>query len=906
MTAPPPGEATPPEFQGVGPGVIPAKVGPPAFRLDTVHRPRLLDRLDASEARVVLVSAPAGAGKSVLALEWLRQHAAPVAWLSLDPLDSDPARFLAHLLAALTSGSPPLLPPDEAASIHRSGPGTPWAGPLLARLAGMGGESVVVLDDVHTLDAGPVLDFVDALLTGLRSGPRIVLLTRADPPIALGHLRLSGDLLELRQEDLRFTLDEVTEFFRRSLPFDLDRALVHRLEARTEGWAAGLRLTALALARAEDPAAAAEEFLEARDLIVEYLMEEAVGRQPEEIRDFLMDTAILPRFNRAACVRVTGDPRAGDRLAEVEDANLFLVALDRTGGWYRYHHLFGELLELRLAQEDPERLEALRLRASRWFEEEGDLQEALAQAARMQDRGRLLELLDRHGYDILARSEFAAYARWLPHLADPLTCGAPMFLASLAWFRAQTERSPDLAGLLEALDQALENPPPGYPRDRLREASMHRAVLRSFVLRVTDRFDASLESGRAALAELPADATRMRGILRFNMGAVYLRMADMEAAREHLAAAYEDCLGNRVPYLVLASLGHLGSITAQTTGLEAARRELEAAVSFAEDEGLDAVPAFGIVLYQLAHVHYLADALDPARTHLERALRITTGERENDIHANVLIHLAGVEGAAGRGDRADELLRRGTALALQNNVKPFATTLDVERARLAERLNGRLQPLEAAPASAEPALSWSSLREAEARFQLEQCLKLGHLDDADRLAQLLERESVPRRRGVALTLARLARAVTAPEAAERRRRAADGLRLAAARGYVRPVLDGGPAIHALLRASVDYPDLDGPAREFVRHRLLPRLPVAPLASQPLTGLPGEEEVTSREREILLQLSRGLTNDAIARELFVSVNTVKTHLKHIYAKLGASNRTEAVEIGRRQGVVPEGD
>lgn len=888
------------------PPVIPAKIGPPAVRLDTVPRPRLVERLEASDARVTLVSAPAGAGKSVLALEWLRGSGRPSAWLSLDALDSGPPRFVAHLLEALTGGDPPILPPGRDASVRQSVGTGSWAAKLLSLLAEVDPDSVVVLDDVQTLAAGPVTDFLEELLTGFPSGPRVMVLTRTDPPIRLGRLRLSGDLLEIRQNDLRFTEEEAAELFRRSLPFELDRALVRRLEDRTEGWAAGLRLTALALERADDPGATAEAFLEARELIVEYLLEEVLGSQPAELQQFLMDTAVLPRFNREACEHITGDPRASDRLDEVEEANLFLIAHRRRGGWYRYHHLFRELLTLRLAARDPHRMESLRLRASRWFEEEGDLQEALAQASAMESRERLVEILDRHGYDILARSEFAAYSRWLPHLPDPLACGSPMFLASLAWFRAQTERSPDLGKLLTALDGALAEPPPDYPPDRLQEARMHRAVLESFVLRVTDRFDEALASGYAALKQLPAAASRIRGILHFNLGAVYLRMADMAEAWEHLAAAYEDCLGNRVPYLVLASRGHLGAITAQTTGLEAARGELEAAVTFVRDEGLDGVPAFGIVLYQLAHVHYLADRLNPARAHLERALEITTGERETDIHANVLIQLARVESAAGNGERAEEAMRRGSALALQYNVKPFATTLEVERARLVERRDGHLRPPEAAPASAESTLRWSSLREAETRFALEQCLKLGRLEDADRLARVLEQESAPRGRGVALAVARIARAVAERSAADRQRRVADGLSLAATRGYVRPLLDLGPRVHGLLRASVDYPVLDGLARDFVRTELVPRLPVSPPWAQALADRPGDEEITSREREILLQLSRGLTNEAIARELFVSVNTVKTHLKHVYAKLGASNRTEAVEIGRRYGVVPKAD
>lgn len=882
------------------PGVS-AKVGPPRIRLDMVPRPRLVDRLESSPARCVLISAPAGSGKSVVALEWLQRSGGPVAWLSLDRMDTSPDRFVPHFLAALTSGE--VLSAGEASAILKGLQTGSWTQELLRRIGMTPRSGIVVLDDVHTLEPGPVMGFLASLLTDLDAGPKVVLLSRTDPPIPIGRLRLSGELLEIRQDDLRFTGAEVSELFRRSLGVDLDPDMVRRLEARTEGWAAGLRLTALALRRAPDPMAAAEEMVAARDLILEYLMEEAVAGQPADLQRFLLDTSILTRFTADTCVQVTGDRHAVALLQQVEDENLFLISMDRESTWYRYHHLFGELLRQRLDELNPDRRPVLHRRASRWYEEQGDIQEALRHAAQVDDPGRLVELLDRHGYDILARSEFAGYARWLPFLSEPLAHRSPMFLVSLAWFRAQTERQPALGPLLSALDEALERPPPDYPPPRLEEARLHRSVLESFVLRVTDRFRQAIDVGESLLAELSADETRIRGIVRFNLGAVHLRLADMAAARRHLSAAYDDCLHNGLPYLVLASRGHLGAVAAQTTGLAVARSELEATVAYAEAEGLAGIPAFGIVLYQLAQVRYLADDLGPARELLERALEITAGERETDIHANVLIHLARVSAALDDLDAAEESLRRGAALVLTHNVKPFATTMDVERARLTERSDGHLQRPEEAPPSAEPFDGWSTLREAEAVFRLEQSLKLGIESEVRRLADLLERKSAPRGRGVALTLARVAHAVSAGDTRTRRQMATKALSMAASRGYVRPLLDGGPSVHALIRTSLEYPELPSHVRSFVRSELLPRILDGPTGGSPTSDA---TEITPRERDVLLHLARGLTNAELSRALFVSGNTVKTHLKHIYAKLGASNRTEAVKLARSRGLLPSED
>lgn len=885
-----------------GRGIIPSKVRLPTARLDVVPRPRLLRRLDDARHRVALISAPAGSGKTVLVLDWLRTGARPAAWFSIDALDNDPQRFFAHFAAALRSlGHPDLQPAtDLLEAAGRAGGGGPDPG-ILAALGAGEGRDVIVLDDVHHLDSPSVLDFLDLLVSGLSSGPRLVLLTRVDPPIPLGRLRLSGHLLEIRQRDLRFTSAEAKELFQLLLPMGIDPALVARLEEKTEGWAAGLRMAAAALERVDDPAAAVEAFTGSHELMVDYLLEEALGRQREARQRFLMETSILPRFTADACVAVTRDPDAARHLQAVDEANLFLVSLDPARRWYRYHHLFGELLEFRLRRLFPGRLDELHGRASAWFEGEGDLQEALRQAASMQDPSRLLDLLDRHGYEILARSEFAAFARWLRHVPEPLSQPYPMFLVAVAWFRAQAERAPDLEALLGAVREAVERVGPGYPEARIQETILHLAVLRAYVERVTERFEEAIATSEEVLQRMPSDAP-LRGVVAFNLGAVHLRLANMAQAREHMERAFEENLRKDIPYLVLASLGHLGAISAHTEGLSAARQHLESAVAFAEEKGFARLPAFAIVLYQLAQVHYLADETESARACLDRAGKLTEGERESDIHANVLIHRARLATVQGDLDRAQELLTAAAALAHGHNVKPFATTLDVERARLAEARTGRLQTPETAAPSAETGPRWSLLREAEAVLQLQHLLKLGRREEAAALAARLRRESEARGRGVARCVALLGEALAATDAGERWNALEAGLELAARAGYVRPLLDFGAPLRSLLDAARSASSLSPGARSFGVD-LLARLPAAPAPLVPPAhdGLP--DSFTDREMEILALLATGKSNKALAKELFVSVNTVKTHLKRIYAKLDVSTRTQAVERAGALGLKP---
>ena len=881
--------------------IIRSKLGVPRPPPDIVSRPRLRDALESSASRVVLVSAPAGSGKTVLVQDWIQGLGIPAAWLSLDLQDNERARFLAHLGAALSLVD---LPGSQVAAqgiqtLARTG-GDP-TNRLPELLSEAEDSAVVVLDDVHLLEAPPLLELLEGLATRLRGGPRLILLSRVDPQLPLARLRLSGNLTEIRQRDLRFTGDEVAELFQRVLPDTLDADLLGRLEERTEGWAAGLRMAALALQQAEDPRRAAEAFAGSHELLVDYLLEEVLAAQDPTIQQFLYETSVLPRFNGDACVAVTQDPRAREYLREVDEANLFLVSLDQQQHWYRYHHLFAELLQFRLRDSWPDRMDRLRERASRWFEAQGDVQEALAQAAEMEDSRRLVELMDAHGYPILARSEFASFARSLARIPEPLSQPYPMFLAALAWFRAQTQRKPQLNELMGALTKALENPPPGYPSGKVQEARLHLGALRAFEFRILDRHTEALQAGQKALEDLPENAPAFRGILEFNLGAVHLRLANMKEARRFLERAYEDCLNGGGAYLVLASLGHLGNVASHMEGLPAARHRLESAVAFAEDEGLTGVPAFAIILYQLAQVHYLAHELPDARRYLLQGLGLTKGERETDIHANVLVHLSRVAMAEGNFDEAEEHLQKASALAFSHNVKPFSTTLDVERARLEEARSERLQAPEDAPPSAESSASWTTWREAEAVLQLQHSLRLGRRDHARELAERLRMESEPRERGMALCVAEVARAALAGNSVRRKEILTGALSLAEARGYVLPLTQGGPPVRSLLEAALHYP-LPGKAQEFVRRRVLPRMPQQEEESS-LSPERGEEwNLTDRELEILALLPRGQTNAEMAETLFVSVNTVKTHLKNIYAKLDVETRTEAVQVARRRGLI----
>jgi LuxR family transcriptional regulator, maltose regulon positive regulatory protein len=407
--------------------LIPTKIVPPRVPDSVVRRARLNRRLEAHAGGSVLVSAPAGFGKTVLILDWVADSGRPCAWLSIDPFDNDPTRFFGHLAAAVARLDVPGA--ERAAALTRQLGGTGGRGALppglLEALSEIGRRAVIVLDDVHELESPGVLGPLESLLNAPSGGPTLVLLTRMDPSLGTARLRLAGQLLEIRERDLRVTNDEALELFDRLLPGGLDESLVKQLEQRTEGWVAGLRMAAIALQGAEDPGAVVASFTGSNRYVVEYLLEEAVDRQDPAVQRFLLDTSVLRRFRVDTCIAVTGDPECGARLSEVEAANLFLVPLGGDREWYRYHRLFAELLQFRLSRLYPDRLDDLHLRASEWFEGEGDVHAALEHASRVSDPRRLHELLDAHALELLARSEVATLRHWFGRLRDPLSLPYP-------------------------------------------------------------------------------------------------------------------------------------------------------------------------------------------------------------------------------------------------------------------------------------------------------------------------------------------------------------------------------------------------------------------------------------------------------------------------------------------------
>ncbi|NTU84647.1 MAG: hypothetical protein HGA45_35665, partial [Chloroflexales bacterium] len=513
------------------PGVplLATKLNLPVARSTTVRRPRLLARLATGlRGRLTLIAAPAGFGKSTLlaqalaerardaggrtqeALEVGTRHPFAAGWVALDTGDNDPARFWNYICAALERASTGLGAPAQATLRAGLMAVEAIVAELLNALAETSSEIALILDDYHVISTPAIHEGIGLLLEHAPPQFHLVLASRVDPPLPLARWRVRGELVEVRAADLRFTPEEALQFFGETMGVVLDAESAAALDARTEGWAAGLQLAALSLQGQSDVRGFVASFSGSHRHVVDYLAEEVLGRQPEHIRAFLIQTAILDRFSGPLCDAVLGlahDQAGGDSYSQLtldrlERENLFLIPLDGERRWYRYHHLFGDLLRHRLGQEHPALVAELHRRAAAWFEQHGDPAEAINHALAAGDVDTLIRLLVAHGAQMAARGESRTLQRWLDAVPDEQLLASPRLALLRAQLLLNHRRVAETEPYLEAAERALEgasDPTTVELRRELLSQRAHIALEQGAVA-------AALTLARQAAALLPTDA----------------------------------------------------------------------------------------------------------------------------------------------------------------------------------------------------------------------------------------------------------------------------------------------------------------------------------------------------------------------------------------------------------------
>ena len=921
--------AAPPEAadgRGDPPGPVPlleTKLFVPRPRRDLVPRPRLSGRLDrGTGSKLTLVSAPAGFGKTTLVTEWLA--AGPgggrrAAWLSLDRADNDPVSFWSYVIAALRTVAPGV---GAGALALLQAPRPPAVETvltvLLNDLGAAAGDIVLVLDDYHVVDAGEVQDQMAFLLDHLPAGLHVVIASRADPALPLARWRVRGELAEVRAAELRFTGDEAAAYLNEMMGLRLAARDVAALAGRTEGWIAALQLAALSMQGRDDVAGFIAGFAGDDRYVVDYLAEEVLQRQPGPVQAFLLQTCILGRLSGPLCDAVTGRDGGKAMLAALDRGNLFLVPLDDRRRWYRYHHLFADVLQARLLDERPGQVPDLHRRASAWYQQNGEPSQAISHALAAEDFGRAADLVELAIPAMRITRQEATVHGWLKALPDQVVRVRPMLSFAVAGALLTGGEPEEVEGRLRDAERWLEEAaatdegslaPPGEmvvaDEEQYRRLPGAIELYRSALALVQGDVPGTVRHARRTLDLALAEDHGVRAGATGFLGLAFWTSGDLEAAHP----AWAECAaGLRRSGQIADIFGcaiAMADIRSAQGRLGEAMRTYEQALQRASVQGGPVLRGTADMYVGMSEVHRERGDLPAATQQLLRSQELGeyNGLPQNPYRWRVA--MARVRQAEGDLAGALELLNDAERLYMGDffpDVRPvpaLTARVWIAQGSLGAALGwAREQGL-----SADDDLSY--LREFE-HITLARMLLARHRDERaeDSLHQatrLLERLLLAAEEGgrtgrvieilVLQALARQRRG-DLPAALGCLERA---MTLAEPEGYVRVFADEGPPMASLLKAAAKQ----GTARNYARRLLAaagqtgPGNPVGQALIEPLS---------ERELDVLRLLGTDLDGPAIARELTVSLHTVRTHTKHIYAKLTVTNRRAAIRRARELGLL----
>jgi len=917
-----------------------------------VSRPRLIDQLNAGlakGAKLTLISAPAGFGKTTMTNEWITRRERPVAWLSLDEGDSDPTRFLTYFISALQTIAPNV---GEEALLVLQSPQPPPVETILITLLNeiisIPDNFIFVLDDYHLTDSKAIDDSLTFLLEHLPLQMHLVITTREDPNLPLARLRVRNQLTELRAADLRFTSSEAAEFLNQVMDLHLSTEDIAALEDRTEGWIAGLQLAALSMRDNQDVHRFIQAFAGDNRYIVDYLIEEVLQRQPEEVRSFLLRTSILDRLNGSLCDAVMRHQDSSARLEALQRGNFFLIPLDDKRHWYRYHHLFADVLHMHLMAEQPDQVPALHRRASEWYEQNGSSADAIRHALAGGDFERAADLVELASPAMSRNRQEAILLGWLQSLPDELLQYRPVLGVTYAHVLMASGELEGVEARLQDAERWLnttadmgERPDASsaemvvVDKEEFRRLPGMIAIARAGLALARGDVPGTVTYAQRALDLAPEDDHMTRGGAAGFLGLAYWTSGDLEAAHRTYADG-------------MASLQKAGNISDAINGattlaairiaqgrLHDAMRTYEQALQLAMEHG---TPGFAVrgtadMYVGMSEILRERNDLHAATQHLLRSKEMGehTGFPENRYRWRVA--MARIRHAQGDLEGALEMLDEAERLYMSDfspNVHPIAawkTRVWVAQGRLAEALGwARKQGL-----SAEDELSY--LREFEhitlARILLAR-YGSDHIDSAIHeaiglLERLLKAAQEGGRMGSVieiLLLQALAQHMQGDIPAALLP-LGQALTLAEPEDYVRIFLDEGepmrlliedlrgkivdgsfavsqsqpmellPYIERLLRSfstgqTATTDQQHSPALAPVGRRL--GVQVSPIL--PIENL--VEPLSQRELEVLRLFQTELSGPEIARELMIALSTVRTHTESIYSKLNVKTRRAAVK------------
>ncbi len=880
----------------------------PPSRPGIVLRPRLIERLNEGlQRKLVLVSAPAGFGKTTLVSEWVARCGRAVAWLSLEEGDNDLTRFLVYLVAALQTIAAdigkgvlailqsPQPPPSE--SILTT---------LLNDITALSDHFILVLDDYHVIDSQAVDQALAFLVDHQPLQMHLVIASREDPPLPLARLRARSQLTELRAAELRFTPAEAAEFLNRVMNLNLPAEDIAALETRTEGWIAGLQLAALSMQGREDIPGFIQAFTGSHRFVLDYLVEEVLRHQPEPVRSFLLQTAILDRFCAPLCNAVTGREDGKEMLDALERSNLFLIPLDDQRQWYRYHRLFADVLQTHLLEAQPEQVSSLHQRASAWHEQNGLPPDAIRHALAAGDFERAAGLIELAWSAMDLSYQSSTWLGWVKALPDVLIRARPVLSVGYAWalldggeLEASEARLHDAERWLEApADQMVV-----VDQVQFRSLPASIATARAYRSLALGDIPGAVKYARQALELTPEDDPVRRIQAISLLGLAQYTSGDLQAAERSLADFYTDLQKTGETLTLISITFLLADIRVALGRFHAAESIYQQSLRLATGQG-EPLPLGAADLYRgLAELHVEWGDLEAAAQHLLTGQKLGEQAALTDWPHRLSVSQARLKEAQGDLDGALALLDEAERVYIRGplpDVRPVAALkaqVWLKQGRLAEALGwAREQGL-----SVDDDIRYT--REFE-HITLARALiaagksdrEAGFLGEATRLlGRLLQAAETGGRLGSAIHILLLqALALQAgdniPHALALLERA---LALAEPEGYVRIFVDEGEAMRSLIEKQSrnrDHP-LSGYADKLLAAFTQPAAtPKSAILHQKPDMI---EPLSERELEVLRLLRSELSGPEIAGQLIVSLNTLRTHTKNIFNKLGVNNRRAAI-------------
>jgi LuxR family maltose regulon positive regulatory protein len=906
----------------VGVALLESKYGVPGRRPNAVARPRLDERLDAAwRSPLTVLSAPAGFGKTTVLTEWLATFgpgAPAVAWVSLDERDNDAALFWTYVVTAIGKAVEDV--GGAALGLLDSSPPATEAAlaALLNDVGGLNRDLLLVLDDYHLVEAAEVHEGMTFLLAHQPPQLHVVLATRTDPPLPLARMRARGQLSEVRAADLRFTVEESAAYLNDGMGFRLGEGDVTALDRRTEGWIAALQLAALSMRGRSDVSAFIAGFAGDDRYVVDYLGEEVLARQPPDVREFLLQTSILERLTGPLCDAVTGRPGGKATLVALDRANMFVVPLDDRRQWYRYHHLFADVLRAHLHDEQPERVAELHARASAWFEANGDTSQAVSHALAGGDSGRAADLMELAVRTMLRDRREAEIALWVRALPDDVVRRRPVlgvgFVAALAQvsnFDTVGQRLSDVERSVRAEDGSWppQPPPDLIVVDRVAYRSLPAQIhlYRAALDLAGGNLEGTVRQAREALSLAPPDDALTRASASALQGLASLTAGDL--SRAHAAYTRTVAELTSVGFLadVLGCCITLGDIHQTQGQLGDALRTYQSALGLAPlQAGGDPLRGTADMRVGIAGVLLERDDLAAAGEHLDVNHRLGDhiGLPQNPYRWRVA--MARLREAQGDLDEALQLLDEADRV-YNGDYNPNVRPVPAVRARLQLR-RGELDEVEAwaRERHLSPDDELSYLREYE-HVTLARLLLARHHSERDARAledalELLGRLLAAAQDGgrVGSVLEVLILQALAHQGQNDMDAALGALqravRLAQPEGYVRLFAEEGATMAALLKALPKQATVTGYVRRLLAATTRTK-------HRPARGKALVEPLSDRELDVLRLLGTDLDGPDIARALSVSLSTVRTHTRNIYAKLGVTSRRAAVRQAHDLNLLP---